>query len=550
MENIVKDSFVVLSDFHSRWEPLNKIEDYYLDEYDKIYILGDATERGPKENGAGGVDLLYKIKDLSEKTHGRVQYIPGNHDQFVFCYGYALLHQNDIRMRHNISSYEKNLIYNGGAETIETLKYLKNCKPEELNELVNWLGSQRVQQVHTYNGQKYALAHAFFDMNVYRENKNLDLRELCERSGKLAHIVWYRKGYNKDEDNSLIDAVPSGDYIEVIGHTPNGRKRNLDLINKYGEHVKVMCVDGGLTYGGDILKYDGGSKIHRTKILVHNDTSPSVPVVEAEPPIDTMPEEISPMMDQVQSAKEFSYRQLTDFIDGYVSIKLNEPLQLKTRSQAFIDGCIYYINYVNGNNADLPNGSLLTEFIEGYLAREWSKPSDLRGKSPIYLDGFRYIDKMSLAEQAEVANGLESINRPLAEFVGGYITSMATEKNFQELKSERVSFEKGYQYYPESFYRSYAGKDAPKEITTPLTGFIVGYIATMLQSQGELGDKQFEDDEPTFMDGSRYYNKQRAYYDNNIELKDIAKDIAGGVLDVVKIKVYVRKNNSNGDKNN
>ena len=47
MNKIVKDSFVVVSDFHAnRWPLDEKIEKYYLNEYDQIFILGDATDRG------------------------------------------------------------------------------------------------------------------------------------------------------------------------------------------------------------------------------------------------------------------------------------------------------------------------------------------------------------------------------------------------------------------------------------------------------------------------------------------------------------------------
>ena len=72
MKNIVKDSFVVVSDFHSCEWPLNKITNYYLNEYDKIYILGDATDRGKDYDGTGGLDLLFRIKELCSKYPDRV----------------------------------------------------------------------------------------------------------------------------------------------------------------------------------------------------------------------------------------------------------------------------------------------------------------------------------------------------------------------------------------------------------------------------------------------------------------------------------------------
>lgn len=49
INQIVPDSFVAISDFHAMEWPLEKVKDYYLNEYEKIFILGAATERGEKE---------------------------------------------------------------------------------------------------------------------------------------------------------------------------------------------------------------------------------------------------------------------------------------------------------------------------------------------------------------------------------------------------------------------------------------------------------------------------------------------------------------------
>ena len=56
----VTDSFVAISDFHAMEWPLEKVKDYYLNEYEKIFILGDATDRG--ENGEGKMVLNYYNK--------------------------------------------------------------------------------------------------------------------------------------------------------------------------------------------------------------------------------------------------------------------------------------------------------------------------------------------------------------------------------------------------------------------------------------------------------------------------------------------------------
>jgi UDP-2,3-diacylglucosamine pyrophosphatase LpxH len=99
--------FVVISDFHSIYEVFFKLKYNYISEYDNIYILGDATDRGYDGNGGYGVKLLLKIMGLEKKIKslpqnvreehhiGNIHYIPGNHDDFL--YEYALLQDENAK---------------------------------------------------------------------------------------------------------------------------------------------------------------------------------------------------------------------------------------------------------------------------------------------------------------------------------------------------------------------------------------------------------------------------------------------------------------------
>ena len=263
MNKIVKDSFVVVSDFHANRWPLEKIEKYYLNEYDQIFILGDATDRGPDGIGTGGIQLLFDIKELCEKYPGRVHYIPGNHDDFVY---------DVIMNRRNVAAI--NMENNGGEQTLEDILELMRNNPDKIRELGEWLGKQPLQMTHEYKGQKYALAHALFDKKIYEKNPNFGLKDMNRSAGYPAveqHIIWFRKakgGYDKD-------IIPSNDYIMVIGHTPELTRHgaNLNLVNSANEEVKVICVDGGIAYVGKMLKFDGKSKEIPTRINEHKDTS-------------------------------------------------------------------------------------------------------------------------------------------------------------------------------------------------------------------------------------------------------------------------------------
>lgn len=265
--NIVPNSFVAISDFHAVEWPLQKVKNHYLKEYDKIFILGDITDRGENGQGMNGIKLLQEIKRLSEQYPDRVIYVPGNHDSFVYNYGVSQDYQAEECMR-----------INHGKDTIKDIDRMRYNSPEELEDLLNWLGNLPLQTKHEFNGQSYVLAHAFFNDFIYSLNPNFNLKTLASMKNKTAYnlgnqIMWFRK----KEDNYNTEYVPSN-VIEVIGHTPEFYRsgENLDLENGNGETIKVICVDGGIAYNGDMLKYDGSNKGARTVVGYHQDTSPQM----------------------------------------------------------------------------------------------------------------------------------------------------------------------------------------------------------------------------------------------------------------------------------
>lgn len=277
MNNKIKNgSFVAISDFHSNRWPLDEKIPKYLRQYDIIYILGDATDRGKDDygnqlEGKGGVKLLLDIMDLCKKYPSRVIYIPGNHDEFLYYYA---AHKNTnlgIFMRDNLS-------INGGYHTKADIDDLRQNNPQRLKELISWLGNLPVQRTHIYNSQRYYLAHAFFNQRIYQKNPSYSLEDMYQDNSKSEYninneqsqILWFRK--NDRYMNYDSSSVPSEGII-VIGHTPeqvrNGE--NLDLINSKGMITPVKCVDGGLTYFANeekMLKYVSGDSdaIHTSRV--------------------------------------------------------------------------------------------------------------------------------------------------------------------------------------------------------------------------------------------------------------------------------------------
>lgn len=257
---MIKDSFVVVSDFHSyRW-PIDIIKSKYLDKYEKIYILGDITDRGEYDDGTGGLDLLFEIKSLVNLYSNRIIYIPGNHD--VFFYSYA---------KNNDLFSKELLISNHGTQTIDDIDDYRLNHTQKLNELIDWLGKLPLQREHFFESQRYALAHAFFDQKVFEQNPDASLEDYINKggyNGLMSNILWFRKKRSKYDFSTL----PSTDTIMVIGHTPKQLRinKNLNLINEKGGRVKVYCVDGGITYGDDMLMFDGGDTVKKEKKYVQN----------------------------------------------------------------------------------------------------------------------------------------------------------------------------------------------------------------------------------------------------------------------------------------
>lgn len=266
-------SFVTLSDFHGYDYPIDKINNYYLNEYDVIFILGDATDRGRDGDGTGSIKLLLDIMNLTKKYPGRVRYLPGNHDEFLLGY---------IRHKHNMNGYEPysyigSLYCNGGEGTIRELNELERTNPRVYNELFKWLSTQPIQRVHKYNGKTFVFGHAIFNQRLYDINPNYCLNDYFHESEdselrRMAYsVLWFRK----DKDRYNLWEMPRSGKTMIIGHTREKqiRGKNIDVCDPAGMPVKVHCVDGGIAYDGGMLKYDGGSSVIWTEMLKHNNTS-------------------------------------------------------------------------------------------------------------------------------------------------------------------------------------------------------------------------------------------------------------------------------------
>lgn len=268
-----EEKFVAISDFHGYKYPLDKIKNHYIKEYDKIYILGDATDRGENRDGSGSIRLLIEIMKLSNQNPNKIIYIPGNHDEFLIGY---------VRSSHNLDkyyqySYAANLLSNGGEATIKEIKELELKDKKTFNELITWLGKQPIQRIHKYNNQEYVFGHAIFNQKLYNLKPNYCLEDYFKEPEnseirRMANdVLWFRKYRNRYNPSEM----PTSDKKMVIGHTAESHRKGQDinLIDARGNVIEVYCVDGGISYNGGMLKYDGGENVIKTEILKHSNTS-------------------------------------------------------------------------------------------------------------------------------------------------------------------------------------------------------------------------------------------------------------------------------------
>ena len=225
-------------------------------------ILGDATDRGKN-----GIEILLQIKELSDQ--GKIEYIPGNHDAFLYNYvkTKAELDETEGRISKRtetvIEIFERDLMHieeNGGEKTLEALEKFDKIVDDEIKkgnikekiskeELINWLGIQPIQKKIKLGNIKYALAHAYFDEDLYQKapyfcmQRGLSL-EINKRNNlfvnKYKTILWYREKENKGLYASV--EFPHG-CVMIVGHTP---QKELTVSNFEENPFKpVIYIDTG-----------------------------------------------------------------------------------------------------------------------------------------------------------------------------------------------------------------------------------------------------------------------------------------------------------------
>lgn len=200
------EQIIAISDLHGNIEKWNRMKDYISKNPNtKVMILGDAMDRGKY-----GLEILLQIKELCDQ--GRAEYLPGNHD--IFAYNYVKTQEILSKLTYEQKTQNKKIVHvagrelahlqrNGGEVTIDSLNNFEQVVESEMKngrlkqmiskeELMDWLGNQPIQKKTDINNTRYALAHAWFDNELYNKDKDFNLEKAL-----MLEL------YGKENDNTL-----------------------------------------------------------------------------------------------------------------------------------------------------------------------------------------------------------------------------------------------------------------------------------------------------------------------------------------------------------
>lgn len=220
----------VISDIHGCFrEYLALLEKLHLTEDDRLYILGDAVDKGPEP--------IRVLQDLMQRKN--VICLMGNHD-FLFCY---FLGKNGLNLTEKDLSrcdpddiQDFNIWLKDGG--ITTARQYMELSPEEREAVCTYLEQADFYRVLQSDGKSYILVHAgiagFQEETPLKDYHVLDL--ICTRTD-------YEKRYYKDPDTYVI-----------TGHTPTPCIREDEQPEVYmgNGHIAIDC---GCVYGGRLAAY-------------------------------------------------------------------------------------------------------------------------------------------------------------------------------------------------------------------------------------------------------------------------------------------------------
>lgn len=215
-------NFFVVSDIHGMDDPFEVLLKYWNPE-DKLVILGDLIDRGPKS-----LQVIRRLMKLKHEHGEQVVLIKGNHDQMIFDF-------------FNAPEEKASYYYmNGGLATVlsflqDVSSDLKEANPKVQAEYIQAHFQDELDFLRS--GKLYAVLGDVLFTHAGFDSTQKDFTKTEDRD-----FFWIRNHYLQP------NLTP---YVNVFGHTPTFHIHDSNDI-WVSEDRKYIGVDGGFAYDGQL----------------------------------------------------------------------------------------------------------------------------------------------------------------------------------------------------------------------------------------------------------------------------------------------------------
>ena len=227
----------VVSDLHGQYDLFVRgLERIGFSGTDKLYVIGDAIDRGPD-----GIKILQKI--FSEDN---MELLMGNHE-------FMMLNSVDPEGEPECYGRDSNiwLHYNGGEVTFKAYCELPLSDRKELLDKLSQCYLIRILEI---SGRKICLTHSYYDETCVD-------KKYCEMSyDQVSEVVW-KNPYRTDSHTHGDFIYENYDYTFVSGHVPV--QRLLSYSGYSGDPGNPLEPDAFKK--GNYINIDGGLAMGRIK---------------------------------------------------------------------------------------------------------------------------------------------------------------------------------------------------------------------------------------------------------------------------------------------
>ncbi len=247
-------STYVISDLHGQYRIfLNLLEKAGFSDEDKLYMLGDAVDRG-----SDSMKILHHVMRAPN-----MDFLLGNHEMMMLSTVPKDGSAPACYQKLPEAQMGRWIIRNGGNKTYYKYKLLKR---EERLELLEWLNSRPLLTTVKAGGTTYLLTHSYFDLdklNVpfrdwsyqeawdilwkspYRPDLHVDPAEY-EALTPMKVVLGHVPVYHADKSGKkLLQPLFEGNIIDIDGccahHSKKDRSRKGGILLRLDDLTSFTC---------------------------------------------------------------------------------------------------------------------------------------------------------------------------------------------------------------------------------------------------------------------------------------------------------------------